>query len=183
MLLEASQEAGALPFMLLDRRLVGARVVSDAYMVYREAPRANGTLSSGQCCAQCPMPHRPNRAGPHVLYAAWRTLRTPAAERRERRETGISARQRASPGAVSRGPGTARHLYPSCAASQRYETPLARTPSTPTLPQNHPPTDRPTPARRRLTPSTSRHCRHARHSANPGSGGREGGGGGGGGSV
>merc|ERR1719263_2158356 len=53
------------------------------------------------------------RAGSPVLYAAWRTLRTPAAERRERRETGISARQRASPGAVSRGPGTARHLYPA----------------------------------------------------------------------
>jgi len=148
MLLEASQEAGALPFMLLDRRLVGARVVSDAYMVYQR--RAASRRNVEQCCAQCSMPHRPNRAGPHVLYAAWRTLRTPAAERRE-----------------------------TCAASQRYETPLARTPSTPTLPQNHPPTDRPTPARRRLTPSTSRHCRHARHSANPGSGGREGGGGGG----
>ena len=38
MLLEASQEAGALPFMLLDRRLVGAQAScpTDAYMAYRE---------------------------------------------------------------------------------------------------------------------------------------------------
>ena len=57
MLLEASQEAGALPFMLLDRRLVGAHASCPTRTwCIRGAPRADETLSSAARNAQCHTP-------------------------------------------------------------------------------------------------------------------------------
>ena len=73
MLLEASQEAGALPFMLLDRRLVGAHASCPTRTwCIRGAPRADETWSSAARNAQCRIaqiaPAPPSSTLPGALY-------------------------------------------------------------------------------------------------------------------